>query len=399
MQRIPEASETASGARATVTVDGHEWTLFEESDPLTTAMVQDIRAARLRVWMETYIFADDEAGRAVAEALSERAKAGLDVRLMVDAWGSFRTPKAIFERMRSAGVQLHMFHAFREALFAAKFLQVLNERNHRKLLAIDDHVAYFGGMNVVDASDIHSKADAKSKHLPASAGWRDVHARMVGPRATEIAAMCDRLWQRVHHRPRTREPRWSVTQVLNSKPDSFFFFGSRPLFRFHRPHRILGPLLREAREEITLSVAYFLPLGSVLHELLGAVRRGVRVRVIVPGRSDVTPVQWATRHFYEFLLKRDIEVYERKDRMLHSKAMVIDGRWSVIGSCNLDARSLRLNLEFFAVLHSPAMAEAVLGICQREIDASARVTPAFLRHRAWWQRTLDRTAWALRRWL
>jgi cardiolipin synthase len=125
----------------------------------------------------------------------------------------------------------------------------------------------------------------------------------------------------------------------------------------------------------------------------------VRVRVIVPGSSDVKVVQWATRHFYEYLLKRGIRVYERNDQMLHSKVIVIDHRWSVIGSCNLDARSLRLNLEFFAVVHSRGLAAAVDRICREEMRQSTRITTDYCRRRSLWQRVLGRAAWAARRWL
>ena len=121
--------------------------------------------------------------------------------------------------------------------------------------------------------------------------------------------------------------------------------------------------------------------------------------MIVPGQSDVKIVQWACRHFYEYLLKRGIRIYERKDRMLHSKVMVIDGQWSVIGSCNLDARSLRLNLEFFAVIHAPQLALALDAICQEDMRDSVRITAAYCRRRSRWQRLLDRTAWTLRKWL
>ena len=108
-------------------------------------------------------------------------------------------------------------------------------------------------------------------------------------------------------------------------------------------------------------------------------------------------MQWATRHFYEYLLKRDIEIYERRDRMLHSKAMVIDDCWSVVGSCNLDARSLRINLEFFAVIRSRPLAAALNAICQEEIEASDRVEMSHVHRRSWWQRQLDRLAWNMRR--
>jgi cardiolipin synthase len=140
-------------------------------------------------------------------------------------------------------------------------------------------------------------------------------------------------------------------------------------------------------------------MGALLRELLRARRRGVRVRVIVPGQSDVKVVQWATRHVYEFLLKRGVRIYERKDRMLHSKVMVMDGKWSVLGSCNFDARSLHLNHEFFAVVRSQQMAQALESICREEIRASVRVTAAFCRRRSYWQRFLDRAAWTARRWL
>jgi cardiolipin synthase len=382
-----------------VDVAGQALTLFEESSSLIAAMVADIRAARSRVWMESYIFADDAAGREVAAALADRAAAGLDVRLMVDAWGSFSTPAALFNRLRAAGVRVHFFHALSQILWKTNFLSILNQRNHRKLLVIDDAIAYFGGMNVVDQSGIRSRADARRRHLPAAAAWRDVHVRMVGSRQAEIAASCERLWNRVHHRPLESEPEWSVLDFRQVPRESLFFFDSRPSFKARRPQRILVPLIRQARHDITLSFAYFIPMGRVLRELLKARKRGVRVRVIVPGQSDVAIVQWACRHFYEYLLKRGIRIYERKDRMLHSKVMVIDGQWSVIGSCNLDARSMRLNLEFFAAIHAPCLALALDAICQEDLRGSVRVTAAYCRRRSRWQRLLDRTAWTLRKWL
>ena len=396
---VPSSPDVKTDRRPTVAVAGQELTLFVESPPLIAAMLDDIKAARTRVWLESYIFNDDEAGRAVADALAERAQAGLDVRLLVDAWGSFSTPSALFNRLRAAGVQVHLFHAFYDAFYAVRFLQVLNERDHRKLLIVDDDIAYFGGMNIVDPSGIRSAADAKSQHLPVSAGWRDVHVRMVGRRQADVAAAFARVWNRVHHRPAGRQPKWPVKEIAQAPDDTIYFFDSRPLSKSRRPQRIIVPLLRQARREITLSVAYFIPLGSVLRELLRARRRGVRVRVIVPGQSDVKLVQWAARHLYEFLLKRGVRIYERKDRMLHSKVMVIDGCWSMVGSCNLDARSLRLNLEFFAIAHSRPLGQALLDICKEEIRASRRVDAAYCRSRSRWQRFLDRAAWAFRRWL
>jgi cardiolipin synthase A/B len=383
-----------------VTVDGQALTLFESSSPLIESMVSDIRAAQQRVWMETYIFADDKASQAVAVALADRAAAGLDVRMMYDAVGSISTPAAIFTRMAAAGVKVHVYHGFREALARfGFFFRTMNRRNHRKLLVIDDEIAYFGGMNIVDQSGMETAADVKARHLPLSAGWRDVHVRLVGPKQREIADIVERLWKRAHHQKPGRWPRWPVRQLLNSKREGLWFFDTRPTFKNRRAHQMLVPLIRLAKHDITVSMAYFIPIGRVLRELTRARRRGVKIRVIIPGQSDVRAVQWATRYFYKFLLSRGFHIYERKDLMLHSKVMVIDGRWSVIGSCNLDPRSLRLNLEFLAVGYSRKLAAGVLKICRFEMRNSQRVRLEHYLRRTWKQKALDRIAWTFRRWL
>ena len=191
--------------------------------------------------------------------------------------------------------------------------------------------------------------------------------------------------------------RWETWVALALAVDFAYYW----LHRYSHQIRWMWALhsVHHSARQITLSVAYFIPLGRVLRELLKARKRGVRVRVIVPGQSDVKLVQWAARHFYEYLLKRGIRIYESKDRMLHGKAMVIDGQWSMIGSCNIDARSLRLNLEFFAIVHSASLGQALLEICREDIRDSVRVNAAYCRGRSRWQRLVDRAAWAFRKWL
>ena len=159
-------------------------------------MLPDIRAAEKRVWLESYIFHSDGSGRAVAEALKDRARAGVDVRLMYDAIGSEGTDPALFDELRQAGVRVHEFHSIWEALWEFRFLRVLNRRNHRKLLVIDDRVGYFGGMNIVDTPSGMSKEQAADK--PKSAGWRDIHVRLVGPKQPELAESFERSWRRAH---------------------------------------------------------------------------------------------------------------------------------------------------------------------------------------------------------
>ncbi len=398
-ERAAPASAHREGEIAALCVAGNELTIFESSPPLILAMVDDIRQARTRVWLESYIIAADAAGRAVAEALKERAAAGVDCRVIYDAVGSSDTPGAFFRDLEQAGVKVHAFHTLWEALWQFRSLQVLNRRDHRKLLIVDDRAAYFGGMNIVDQSGITTLADAEARHLPPSAGWRDVHVRLAGPQQGEVAAAFRRLWQRVRLHRRPRRARWRIREMLNRRDEHIYFFDSRPWFKFHQPARVLAPLVRRAQRSIVLSMAYFIPDGRVLRELLRAARRGVKIRVIIPGKSDVPAVQWATRHLYARLLKRGIRIYEREDQMLHSKVMVIDDAWSVIGSCNLDPRSLRINLEFLAVVHARELAQTLNRVARYELRNSRRVTMADNLRRSWRQRLLDRLAWSLRRWL
>ena len=398
----PQLSTERQNARRcarAVEVAGHELRFYEESQPLIDAMLEDIRAAKSRVWLETYIFADDDAGRAVADALIDRAQAGLDVRLMYDAVGSIGTPGALFARMQDGGVQVHAYHTLGEAVRRFSLFKVFNRRNHRKLLVVDDSTGFFGGMNIVDQSGLNTVEDTKRHHLPASAGWRDVHVRLVGPKQAELADAFDRLWQRVLHRRPGSWPAWPIQPMLRASEDSIWFFDCRPTLRYRQAHRMFVPLLRKARKKITISMAYFIPIGRVLRELLRARRRGVEICVIIPGKSDVRAVQWAARHFYSFLLRRGIHIYERKDLMLHSKTLVIDDEWSVVGSCNLDPRSLRLNLEFIGVIYSREAAAVLQGICDYEMENSHRVTLDHWHRRTWLQRIGDRMAWSMRRWL
>ncbi|HWB08909.1 MAG TPA: phospholipase D-like domain-containing protein [Pirellulales bacterium] len=387
------------GEVGALSVAGHDVTIFEESPPLVAAMIDDISRARQRVWLESYIVANDAAGQALSEALCRRAAEGVDCRVLYDAVGSNATPSSFFARLAKSGVQVRGYRSLWRVLWRFRSLRWFNRRDHRKLLVIDDRLAYFGGMNIVDQSGIRTVDEAKARHLPASAGWRDVHLRLCGPKQPEVAAAFAGLWRKRPFGRRRRWPRWPIRRMLAARGDGIYFFDCRPQLRHRRPTRVLVPLLRQARRNITLCMAYFIPQGSVLRELLRASRRGVRVRVIVPGKSDVPAVQWATRHFYDKLLKRGIRIYERKDQMLHSKVMVIDDDLSLIGSCNLDPRSLWYNLEFFAVFRSAAMAATLRHICRYEMRNSRRVTLLDCFGRPWWQRMLDRLAWSMRRWL
>jgi cardiolipin synthase len=327
----------------------------------------------------------------------ERSRSGADVRILYDAIGSQATSFEFFEQLERAGANVHAFHSLREALWRFRPLRILNRRDHRKLLVIDDRVAYFGGMNIVDASTVLA---AEAEHpSPSSAGWRDVHVRLTGPQQRELAESFDRAWKRAHGEPVSWKPRAYRKALLAKQTEGIQFFDSGPGPGYSSAPKLFKRLIAAARRQITISMAYFLPVGGVLRALLKAPRRGVLVRVIVPGESDVPVVQHATRHLYSWLLRRRFRIYERQFSMLHSKVMVIDNTWTVLGSCNLDARSLYINLEFMAVIHSQVLARALNRAMRFEVEHSKRVTLQAYRERSIWRSLINRLAWMLRWWL
>lgn len=376
--------------------------VYVEWPDLREDMLADIRAARQRIWLEAYIFYNDDGGTQVADALAAKAREGLDVRVMYDAFGSQTTPASFFQRMTDAGVKVHVFHSFWESLRRLAIFSMLNRRNHRKLMVIDEDIGYFGGMNVVDNTE---ETRTQQNDLPQSAGWRDVHMRMQGPQTRELAEEMDRMWRRAHHEKlprRSLEARRRLRGVLKAREqqqESIRFFASDPRLPLSRAARAFTALLRRANDSIYMSMAYFVPLGRPMRALLRARRRGARVRVVVPGKSDMPVVQRCTEFLYTRLLRRGFRIYERKDRMLHSKVMVVDRQWSLVGSCNFDPRALYTNHEFLAVIRSRALADILIRVCRDEIKQSRRVTLAMCAGRTWMDRLKARMAWSLRWWL
>lgn len=383
--------------RSSVRVAGHELRVFVETPPLIEAMVEDVRQARERIWLECYMFADDAAGAAVADELIAQAQRGTQVRVMYDALGSQATPARFFLDMLEAGVEVVAFNRALDGLKRFSFLQTLNRRDHRKLLVIDDRIAYFGGMNLIDEGTEPEHGGLQRKL--GAGGWRDVHIRLDGPQQADVAESFNRSWCRALGVKPSRRSRAYRRGVLPTEPEAIRFFDSGPGRGNTRAARVYHRMTRLAQSRITYSMAYFLPTGGVLRALLRAARRGVRIRVIVPSKSDVRVVEWAMRYQYRRFLSFGIRLYERQKRMLHSKLMLVDDEWTVVGSCNLDSRSLWFNYELIAVIRSRPLAQLMAAVCREEMQNSERITRKQLAKWSWWQRAVARVAYAFRWWL
>lgn len=394
----PDTAAITPGAVACVEVAGHKLELFSQTHLLFEAMLMDIAAAKKRVWLETYIFADDLASHAIADALQRRARDGLDVRLLYDALGSQHTDPAIFKNMSAAGVQVHAYHCIKEALRSIAAFIILNRRNHRKLLVVDDRCAYFGGMNIHDHGHLFRASPTDSSVDPAAA-WRDLHIRLTGPQQVEVADSFERSWMHAKGEKMTRRPSAYRRAQLSQTDESIHFFDTGPGLKFSRAPRVFRRLLRGSNRSVVLAMAYFIPVGRVMGEIIRARRRNVHVHVLVPSMTDVPIAQYGAWYLYRKLLRMGIRLYERKNRVMHTKTMVVDRQWTVVGSANMDPRSLYINLEFMAVIRSPAFAQAVIRVTRNEMRRSRRVRFSDCEKRTLKQRFLSTLAYSCRWWL
>ena len=394
----PDTAAITPGAVACVEVAGHKLELFSQTHLLFEAMLMDIAAAKKRVWLETYIFADDLASHAIADALQRRARDGLDVRLLYDALGSQHTDPAIFKNMSAAGVQAHAYHCIKEALRSIAAFIILNRRDHRKLLVVDDRCAYFGGMNIHDHGHLFRASPTDSSVDPAAA-WRDLHIRLTGPQQVEVADSFERSWMHAKGEKMARRPSAYRRVQLSQTDESIHFFDTGPGLKFSRAPRVFRRLLRGSNRSVVLAMAYFIPVGRVMGEIIRARRRNVHVHVLVPSMTDVPIAQYGAWYLYRKLLRMGIRLYERKNRVMHTKTMVVDRQWTVVGSANMDPRSLYINLEFMAVIRSPAFAQAVIRVTRNEMRRSRRVRFSDCEKRTLKQRFLSTLAYSCRWWL
>jgi cardiolipin synthase len=339
-------------------------------------MLAAIRGAREYVHLETYILVADRTGRRFAEALIERARAGVDVRLLYDALGAIGLPSAYLAELHAAGVRTAEYNPV--APWRPRF--ALNQRDHRKILVVDGRCGFTGGLNISD--DYAPVEDG-------GVGWHDMHCRLEGPAVAELARLFRRTW--IKCGGDVYPLREARAEEIVALPESAFarIIGNEGRRKRTPIRRVYLHAIRRARSTISITNAYFIPDRGIRRALVNAVKRGVQVRVVVPSTSDVPAVQWATRHLYAHLIKAGVRVYEWAGRMMHAKTAVIDDVWATVGSSNLDHRSLKVNLEVVAIVidrvFGRRMAEqAVLDIAEsREVDLEV------WGKRPWWHRPIE----------
>ncbi|HEY1076728.1 MAG TPA: cardiolipin synthase [Fontimonas sp.] len=369
-------------------VIGNRLTLLQNGPQTYEAMFTAIGRARHHINLETYIFENDEIGQQFAQRLLERQAAGVQVNLIYDSVGALATPRAFFDELRKAGIQIVEFNPVNPLADNAKTWKI-NNRDHRKLLVVDGSVAFVGGINI---SSVYSSSPSGSSGSASGDGWRDTHIRIEGPAVAEFQKLFIETWKRQDGKPFSL-PESAYFPALEEKGDEIVrAIGSSPREANSPIYLTLLSAIAHAEKEILLTIAYFAPDPQLLDALTDAADRGVAVRLIFPSKSDSWQIFHLGRSYYAKLLRGGVQIYERQGAVMHAKTACIDGVWSTVGSTNLDWRSFLHNDEVNAIVISRDFARELRAVFAEDLDHSTEITRADWRRRSLGQRIQERLA-------
>lgn len=347
--------------------EGNDLKIFHDGTSKFESLLRDIASATRYIYLQYYIIEDDNLGYRLLEALSERAAAGVKVRVIYDHIGSLGVKRKFFRQMRDAGIEAHPFFRVAFPPFATR----INWRNHRKICVIDGHIGYIGGMNVADRY-ITGGSAFKS--------WRDCHMRVTGPAVASLQYSFAVDWSFMG------QP--LLDDIVETKPSAspdaagLQLITSGPTNEWSNVAMLMLKAIANAKKRVYIQTPYFLPTESLLRTLQAAALARIDVRVMVPRRSDSLILTYATNSYILECLRAGIKIYLYDGGMLHSKTLVIDDQFSAIGSANIDFRSFEHNFESTMFIYS---AEANAHLRRQFIDDqrhSERVNPAQWRNRS-----------------
>ncbi len=352
-------------------VVGNKATLLQDGPATYQAMFAALRRARSHINLETYIFDDDEIGNQFADLLLEKQSQGVQVNLIYDSVGALGTPRTFFDRLKQGGIEVLEFNPI-NPLVAKRGWRV-NNRDHRKLLVVDGHTAFLGGINISSVYSRGSGVGTGSRPSGASAGWRDTHIQVEGPVVAEFQKLFIETWTKQKGRPLAAKDYFPALQARGN--EIIRAIGSTPDEPYSLIYLTLISAITNAERYVHLTNAYFVPDPQLLEALIGAAQRGVQVKLILPSASDSSLVFHAGRSHYSTLLDAGVQIFERKGALLHSKTAVIDGVWSSVGSTNLDWRSFLHNDELNAVIFGREFAQQMQAVFDKDLAASQVIDP------------------------
>jgi len=375
-------------------VVGNHVTLLKDGPATYRAMFAAIGKARNHINLETYIIEDDEVGQKFSDLLIEKQGQGVQVSILYDSVGSMNTPVAFFEHLRESGIRTLEFNPINP--LAGKNKSWIDHRDHRKLLIVDGRVAFLGGINI---SNVYSGGSARRSRPAATVKgkkaipWRDTHVQIEGPVVTEYQKLFLDTWQK--QKAEALSGGQYFPELGRAGKDIVRAVGSDADADYSQIYVTLVSAINTAATSIYLTNAYFVPDPQLLTSLKDAARRGVDVRIILPGQTDFWAVFHAGRSHYSELLGAGVKIYERQGALLHSKTALIDGVWSCIGSTNLDWRSFVHNNEVDAVVLGDSFAQQLRAMFDDDLNESKAIDL-----KQWQQRSmlLRMKEWSARLW-
>jgi cardiolipin synthase len=350
-------------------------------DEIFPAMLSAIRSAQRTITFETYIYWSGSVGEEFAEALSQRATAGVKVHLLIDWVGSGKMDQETLQKMEWAGVEIERYRPLHWYTIGR-----INHRTHRKLLVVDGKIGFTGGVGIAD----EWRGNAQDENH-----WRDSHYRLEGPAVAHMQAAFLDNWLKTHAVVLHGEDYFPALPAVGGAIAQVFKSSSREGSESVRMMYLLS--IAAARKSILLSAAYFVPDDLSVQMLVEARQRGVRVDIVVPGAiMDVPLTRRASRSRWGPLLEAGVEIYEYVPTMYHCKVMIVDGVWVSVGSTNFDNRSFRLNDEANLNVLDRELAERMTKTFEDDKARSRRVTLEQWRQRPWNEKVIEHAAGLLR---
>ena len=366
---------------------GNKVEIFTNGAQFYPAMRDAILQATASVNLEAYIFNPGEAADMLSDAMVARAREGVAVRLVLDAIGSMKMFGRSVRRLREAGVEVCFYQPPRWYR-----LHRLNNRTHRELLVVDGRVAFCGGAGVADWWYKPGRRRLR-RHVPA---WRDTSARIEGPIVAALQGVFAENWLECGGEILTSRKDWPDLERAGSA--EAMLVKSSPADRATTSRVVFQMLIDGAASEIDISTPYFLPDQSLRRSLIRAARRGVRVRVIVPGPvTDQRLVRLASRRMYGELLAGGIRLFEYRPAMTHVKALMVDGTWALIGTTNVDNRSFEHNDEVNVAFREAAVTGRLQRDFESDLAASDEVTAKSWQGRSSLEKLVGPICWILER--
>lgn len=339
-------------------------TVLNDGDETFTSLIEALKSAQSFIHLEYYIFENDKIGNRIADILKEKARSGVEVRLIYDDVGSWGLKPGFIRSLRKAGVQVHCFMPVVFPWLTSK----INYRNHRKIAVIDGTIGYTGGLNIAD------RYIEGNKHGP----WRDTHLKIEGMAvnmlqltfmtdwyfATKRSRMKKLLDPDVYLKINQENVGNTAVQVVTSGPDSDWATIRQAYFA----------AINKAKDHIYISTPYFIPGDALLTALKVAAMSGIDVRIMLPSRSDTKIVYWASRSYIEELLEAKIKVYLFNDGFNHSKIITIDNHYSAIGTANMDNRSFEDNFEVTAMIYDKEITNQIETRFLADLEKSGKIS-------------------------